>query len=234
MITLLFMALSSCDVWEHNVIPSSDVSTRDYTLSNYKGIEASHAFKVFVTFSDNEESIEIEANDNLHEYIEVRVENNALVIGIRPGINISRSPKLNAFITTKDLSYYSGSGATKFQLNNTTAISNVSIYLSGASSFSGVVETEELNVDLSGSSSINISGLADKIEADLSGASTIRDYNMHTGIFKVELSGASSAYLTIDEQIDVRASGASKLHYKGGANIIHQDLSGASSVKKVY
>ena len=234
LITIIAVMLSSCGVWEHHIIPSKDVSTLEYSISDYSGIDASHAFRVYVTFSDSEESIEIEANDNLHEYIEVKKENNTLVIGIRRGISISRSPKLNAFIKTRNLSYFAGSGATKFQLANTVVAPGTSIYLSGSSSFTGDVETNEIVAKLSGSSSMNISGSSEKIDAELSGASSIRDYNMNTNILKVELSGASSAFLTVDQQIDVRASGASKLQYKGSASIIHQDLSGSSSVKKVY
>ena len=48
----------------------------------------------------------------------------------------------------------------------------------------------------------------------------------------IDLSGASDAYLTVTELIDIKASGASSLKYKGDALIDHKDLSGASEIIK--
>ena len=61
----------------------------------------------------------------------------------------------------------------------------------------------------------------------------IKDYGLETDHLNAELSGASNVSLTINEEIDIEASGASILKYKGNAVITNQDLSGASSVKKM-
>ncbi|MDZ7608461.1 MAG: DUF2807 domain-containing protein [Cyclobacteriaceae bacterium] len=116
--TVIAVVLSSCDIWEHNVIPSSNVTSEDFTISDYESINASHAFDVIITFSNDDESIEIEANENLHQYIEVKKENNTLSIGLRNDIRVTGSPTLKAYVTTKSISNFYGSGASKFQLNN--------------------------------------------------------------------------------------------------------------------
>ena len=230
---LVALVFSSCDVWEHHVIPSSSVSSRDFTYSDYNSLDLSHAFTAYVTFSNDEESIEIEANDNLHQYIEVKRENNTLSIGIRNDIQVTGSPTLKAYITTKHISNFYGSGASRFQLSDPVQSSDATIFLSGASSFAGTLDVTELRADLSGASTANLSGTAGKLVAEASGASSIRDYDFSTNILKADLSGASSAFLSVNQQIDVKATGASSLHYKGAASIIRQELSGSSSVSKV-
>jgi len=233
LIAAIALVFSSCDVWEHRVIPSSTVSTRDFTYSDYNSIDVSHAFTAYITFSDDEESIEIEANDNLHQYIEVKKENNTLSIGFQNGIQVTGSPTLKAHITTKHISNFYGSGASKFQLSDVVETENSNIYLSGASTFSGELNVANLYSDLSGASTAQLSGTAEKLDTDLSGASSIRDYNFTAGTLRADLSGASSAFLSVDQQINVKATGASSLHYKGHAVIVNQDLSGSSSVSKV-
>jgi hypothetical protein len=159
--------------------------------------------------------------------------NNTLEIGLRNNINIRGSATLKAYITTKRVSSFSGSGATQFTIQSPVESENVSIHLSGASNFSSDILTNELLADLSGASAMNISGLSNDFTIEASGASVCRDYGFETDYLKADISGASSLYLTVNEEIDVEASGASNLKYRGDAIVTHQDISGASSIKKV-
>ena len=74
----LFMA---CD---HDTIRASgEVTSLEYSIPEYSELEVSNAFNAYVTFSDTEESIRIEANDNLHDKIVVNQEGNALIIRLK-------------------------------------------------------------------------------------------------------------------------------------------------------
>jgi len=225
--------LFSCDAFDHDVIPTNKVTTIPATFSDYDGIDASSAFKVYLTISDEDESIEIEANDNLHQYIEVKKVNEILIIGIKNNISIKGSSTLNAYITTKSVNSFMGSGASKFILNQGISEHDVSIHLSGASTFTGPVNSDKLVADLSGASSINLTGYTIDCILEASGASMVKDFGFTSELLNAELSGASKASLSVENEIIVEASGASVLHYKGDAVIVDQDLSGASSVVKM-
>ena len=225
--------LFSCDIHENDVRPSSKITTSQVSFSDYTAIDASTAFTVYINFSDVEESIEIEANDNLHQYIEVKKENETLIIGIENGVHIRGNSTLKAYITTKNISSFSASGASKIIVEDLIEASNVNIYLSGASNFSGELKVDQLFADVSGASVLNIAGFSNDFELEASGASVFSDYEFKTSTIDADLSGASNAALTIEDEIYIEASGASILKYKGNAVITHQDLSGASSIKKM-
>lgn len=229
LITILF----ACDPFDKHIVPSDDISTRYENYENYDMIDASSAFSVYITFSDDEESIEIEANDNLHEYIEVKKINNTLHVGLKNNVSIRRSATLNAYITTKHIDAFSGSGASRFIIETPLETNEASVYLSGASIFTGDLEVETLTTDLSGASVMNVSGIAGILNIEASGASAFKDYGFATDNLAAEISGASNLHLTVNEKISIDASGASSLQYKGAAVIQHQHLSGASSIKKV-
>lgn len=230
-VVLTYM-LASCDLVNESVRPSDDISSRNEDFSNYDRVEASHAFEVFVDFSDTEEYIEIEANDNLHEYIEVYKMNNTLHIGIKNNISIRGSATLRAYITTNSISSFSGSGASRFVLHDPVETDYATIDLSGASNLSGELYVQDLLVDLSGASHMNIQGDADMLDIELSGASVFKDYNFSTAELKADLSGASHMQVSVTEKIDIEASGASNLKYHGSPQIIRQEVSGASHVNK--
>lgn len=225
--------LFSCDVMDNDVVPNSKITTMQTSFSDYDRIDVSSAFTVYVTFSDEEELIEIEANDNLHQYIKVKKENNALKIGLERNIHVRGSATLVAYITTKHVSGYDASGASRIIVENPVQSTNATIYISGASTFSGTLEVDNLYADLSGASNLNIEGNANAMEVQASGASLIRDYGFDTNTLEADLSGASNMYVTVQEEIDVEASGASMLNYKGSAVVTRQDLSGASAIRQV-
>lgn len=222
---------TSCD---HDTIRASDeVSTLDYSIPDYATLRISSAFNANVTFSDTEESIRIEANENLHNKIIVKREGNALVIKLKPFTNVRGNATLNAYIVTKDISTFDIAGASKLTLENQWTISDGHIELSGASNFTGKIETELLNLDMSGASSLDLYGNASSLDADLSGSSDIRDFDLSVIDLKIDMSGASEANLSISESIEIRASGASSLKFKGDANITYKRLTGASEIVKI-
>ena len=229
----LGLFLISCDVYDEHVRPSDEITVRNEDFQDYDMIEASHAFMVYVNFSDSEESIEIEANDNLHQYIEVKKENNTLHIGLRNNVSVRGSATLRAYVTTKHVSAYSGSGASRFIIESPLSSDDVNVYLSGASTFNGDVHSNQLYVDLSGASVMNISGATDIFEIEASGASVFKDYGFEANDLDANISGASNVSLTVDNEITVEASGASSLKYKGTAVVKSQNVSGASTVRKV-
>lgn len=83
----LTILLNSCDN-QNKIIPSSSITTEERVVQDYTGIEVSTAFLVDITYSATEESIIIEANENLHEFIEVEKVNNVLRIKLRDNINV--------------------------------------------------------------------------------------------------------------------------------------------------
>jgi len=221
--------LSSCD--HDSIRASGEVTSLDYSIPEYAELEVSDAFNAYVTFSDTEESIRIEANDNLHDKIIVKREGNALVIRLKKFTTVRGSATLNAYIVTKNIETFDLRGASHVTLENEWIHSDARVDLSGASNFTGEVAAERLYLDMNGASLLDLFGNVASLNAKLSGSSDIRDYDLSVENLKIELSGASEAFLSVNETIDVTASGASVLNYKGDATVNNQKLSGSSEVR---
>ncbi|MBA7524403.1 hypothetical protein ES705_16541 [subsurface metagenome] len=222
----------SCETKE-TVVPSEKITTQQETFTDYHSIDASNAFTVYVSFSETEEKIEIEANENVHPYIIVEKVSDKLIIKLKDNISIKGSATLHAYITTKEVIDYSASGASRFLLLDKLSGKDVGIWLSGASIFNAYLDTESVSADLSGASVVDLAGSSDLLQVSASGASTVRSYAFIVKDLTINLSGASNAYLTVNVKMDVVASGASNLYYKGTAVINSQDLSGGSNIQKM-
>jgi hypothetical protein len=231
-IVLAGIILNACDSVK-DVVPGNNVITQEYTFSGYENIETESAFTVYVEFSDTEESIVVEANENLFEYIEVSKGSDNLKIGFRENISIKGSATLQAYVKTKNISGYVATGASRFIVEDEIFTEDVTVFLSGASQFMGEIYAENLYAEMSGASSMKISGESASTDVTASGASGIGDFEFSTEYLRVNFSGASIASLTVTDKMDVSASGASIIRYKGGAVINSQNLSGGSQIIEV-
>lgn len=230
----LSILLTSCEKFGNNIVPSDNISKETRSVSGFNGIDVSSAFQVYVTIFDGEESIEIEANDNLHPYINVYEQGGSLVIKLENGIDVrGQGVKLKAYITTSDLSNFNLSDAASIELENELTSSRISIDMSDATVFTGEIYATDMYCNLSDGSEANLSGSSENLHLDISDASSFMDYTLAVDYLRADLSGASDVYITANVELSISASDASNLYYTGNGVIKSSDLSGASNVTRV-
>ncbi len=215
------------------VIPTENITIEEFSYADFDEIHVTSAFDAQVTFDSTAENIQIEANENLHQYIVVHEENNILTIRVRNNVNIRGNSTLRAYVTTDHLETFEVSGASSVTLQNDLVTDGVSIRMSGASSFLGTLDVLHADVTLSGASALDLSGFTEVLNINVSGASVFGSFDMVADELEMVLSGASTASLTVNESIDIVASGASSLNYKGDAVITRLEVTEASSINKV-
>lgn len=226
----LLALFSSCD---HDTIHAhGEVTSVYHDIEGYTGLRVSDAFQVYVHFSELDQGIRIAANDNLHDKIVVEKDGDELVIRLKSHTSIQGKAVMNAYITTPSLSTFRLGGASRLTLDDQWEVQDGKIGVSGASDFKGEVIADRLEVDLDGASSIDVSGSISFLDAELSGSSDLLDFGLDISNLDIDLSGASTAFLSVEETIRVKASGASTLNYKGNAAILKSELSGSSHVTK--
>ncbi len=219
----------------HNdIYPSTDITTVNKTISGYSQLNVSDRFNVFVTFSDTEENIQIEANANLQQYITCKKIDNQLVIYFADKINIKTGNTiLNVYITTNELNAIYTAGVIAIQLQNELVCSDLTIDLSGASTLNGTVYVDQLKSKLDGTSKLNIEGSSNSFDIESMGANEITGYGFETNYFTSDLQGVCNVQLTVQQKLEVKASGACSVYYKGDGLVSYQKLSGASKIQKI-
>jgi hypothetical protein len=229
----LSIVFSACDNNNSTIIPSANVTTQEKFITDYNGVEISSAFVVDIEYSATEESIIIEASENLHQYIEVEKVNDKLRIKIRDNTNFSGSATLRAHIITKNyLKSISATEASQITLVNAQESAEVNIYMTDASLLIGTINTNLLTAFIDGAANATLSGSADTFTLNGASASVIGTFDMIINYADIQLDGASSASLTVNGTIDLIASGASVLMYKGTAQINNLELSEGSQIVK--
>ena len=117
-------------------------------------------------------------------------------------------------------------------VSGTIAANSLHLSCSGASNFKGNVKVNDLEMDLSGASDIKISGTAKNVNIETSGASDVSGIGLSSDLCTAKATGASDIEITVNQQLNAHASGASSISFKGDGLIKDMRSSGASKIQR--
>ena len=182
-----------------------------------------------------EESLVIEAEDNILPLITSDVRDDTLFIGLD-------ETGLNRVIPTKDIKYrltmnkitgLEVSGAADIDAQTVNA-GELEIESSGAGTMKiGNLTANKLKVEVSGAGNVEIeSGVVPVQEIHLSGAGSYDSSGIESREAKVDISGAGNATMWVKEKMEVEMSGAGNLEYYGTPEMV-ANVSGAGKMKSL-
>jgi len=187
---------------------SAVAGTEVRDLTGFQGVQVGGVFHVDVV-AGKDFRVEVQADDNLLQYVRTDVENGMLKIATRERIN-SHTP-LTVRVSAPSIENLDASGVCKISLEG--------------------VNNSALSVDTSGASKVRLAGETSSVDIDVSGASNIDAENLKAKIAMVEASGASKVSVFVSDRLVSKASGASTISYTGNPTKVEKSSSGASSVR---
>ncbi|MFC2062632.1 head GIN domain-containing protein [Chloroflexota bacterium] len=210
---------------------TGEVTTKEFNFSDFTKVNIGPAFKVKITQASSY-NINITANSEKIEYIEVTKVGDTLNIGIESQSGPWNFHTLEAIITMPDIYDLDLSGASNGIIQGFSFSHDFSAELSGASRLSGDLTAGDVNFVLSGASNVELQGSANDMLAKVSGASRVKLGGFEVDNADVSLSGASNCTVRLDGTLSADVSGASKLTYKGNPTLGSLSSSGGSTIKK--
>ncbi len=227
-LTALVALMPNTTFAERYVKGNGDVEKETRQVSSFNELDISNAFDIYLT-QGNQESLVIEADENILEYIKTEVKGGVLKIYIKEKVRNIKTMK--AYISFKMLDKIELSGACDLFGENEFKFDDLEIESSGASDMEMKFTADKVYLDLSGASDVEFVGSANTLIVDVSGAADIHAQDFEVQRCTVDASGASTIKVFATEELNVDASGASTVRYKGKPSI-NMDSSGASSIRR--
>ena len=225
---------SACNyIGGERVVGSGNVTTQDRSISGFSAVESSGFFDVYLS-SGSTQNVRVEADDNLHEYIETTVNGNELEIDTRDGYRIKTNKDIKIYITSPEFNkvHLSGSGNIISQ-NQIKGNDKIDLSVSGSGNIKVDLHAPSVDAHMSGSGDVNLSGEARKFEGSLSGSGNIRAMDLKTEETSIRISGSGNADVFASTKLDVRVTGSGDVRYKGGVQQVTSNITGSGSVKKM-
>ncbi len=178
---------------------SGDVVEENRAVSGVSGVNLATLGHLTIELGDTE-SLRIEAEDNLMEYIETELRGGLLIIGTQEDIRLDPTQPVNYFLKVTDLDTIVISSSGDIKMAN--------------------LETDSLEVDINSSGSLDIAGgvvNSQDITISSSGSYTAQDLACNEAEVRINSSGSATIWVIDNLEVILNSSG--DLRYRGNPTV---------------
>jgi hypothetical protein len=213
------------------VAGSGKMASETRELEDLEGISIGYPARVTVK-QGSSNSVVITADDNLLPQLTTEVEDGVLRIMNSEPIRNNRvrpTKTVELVITVVDVHRLVLSGAGSFLVEDLKTDA-LEVVVSGAGDVTlRGLETDSLEVTLSGAGNVEADGSADSLVVRISGFGDFKGGDLHSRGANIRITGAGSAIVWVDDDLEAAISGAGSVGYYGDPSV-SRNISGAGSV----
>ena len=226
------IVFSSCrEIFGKRIHGNGIIKNDIRSVTGYHSIDVSGAIDVYVK-QDSSQSIKVETDENLLEYIVVREEGGILKIYPQDNYNLRPSGTIKVYVAGPDLRRFEASGACDYYSENKiTNSGSIAIDLSGSSDAKMELNAPKITADVTGAGKLTLKGETKELNIDGTGSSDFKCFDLMAENVDIDITGAGDAEVFASVKLDVTVSGAGSVRYKGNASV-NQKVSGAGTVRK--
>jgi hypothetical protein len=212
-IALLFaLMLSACSInfQSPQMVEGSGVrASEGRAVSGFDSIELAGSADVSVSFGDNE-SVIVEADDNILPLIETNVRGGTLEIHTRPNTNLRTQLGIRVMVTMKSLQSASLPG-------------------SGNISIDGL-QGQSVDLSMQGSGNITAQGMVERVNITLDGSGNFQCDELQAKSASIEINGSGNVFVYASESLRTSINGSGNVQYRGNPENVEKSVSGSGNV----
>jgi hypothetical protein len=210
---------------------SGNIVTEERAVSDFDAINMAGYGNVIITQGD-EESLTIETDENLMQYILTEVRNNKLYIEFPENTIPDPSISITINLNVTNLESLELSGAASFDIRALDTPS-LGILFNGAGNIDlASLSADELTVQLNGAGSISGAGEVGRQDIVISGAGQYSTPNLKSSQADVLVEGLGQVEIWVTNSLTVDIEGAGSVNYYGSPSVT-QNVEGAGSIKSL-
>ncbi len=223
---LLLLIITGCDA---PIRGDGNKIIATHYLDDFENIEISGNFEVQL-IADTTTLLIVEADKNLHEYINFKTNNDLLTVNSEKIMVSQKNLQIKIHYSTLKNLTSAGTSA----ISNTYPIKSESLELNipGAGSINLELEVEQLSINLPGAGVIKLIGYANHQQVELSGTGSYNGFNLISNETKIVLNGVGKAEVNAREKLDAQINGIGSISYMGDPAIISQEVHGLGKISK--
>lgn len=229
-VLLLIAVIAAAGCVNQSTTGSGNVVNESRAASGFNQIDLNGTGEIIITQGNNE-SVTVEAEDNVMKYIKTSVSNNKLSITFENNKPVP-TKGVKFYITVKDLNSISTSGSGKVVSNGLNA-NSLTMNINGAGeSVLNNLNAQTLNMKISGAGKMTVSGNVNQQTIDISGAGDYNAPDFSSKIASVTINGGGKATLKVSDTLNAAINGAGQISYIGNPKVTQQ-IAGAGSVNRI-
>jgi len=226
-IILFSLILQSCMVQDWSTEPetertkikgSGNLITEERDVPYYHSISMNTAGLVTIT-DGTKQHIEVTVDDNVMEYLSIRVENEMLIIEVVSDVSLSEY-ELIVDVTMTDLKSLITNSAGSIKGLTTFEEDQVNLMINSAGNISLDLIANQLNSMINSAGNLVLSGQVANHHTMLSSAGNLSAFGLNTETMVILVNSAGNAQVTVSKLLDVTINSVGCVYYKGYPELI--------------
>lgn len=231
MISVLIVGITACvDAQIRRTVHGDrHVVKKERPAGRFTGIKVSTGIDVYLKQGNNI-SIAVEADENLHEYIQTEIRDG--ILNVYSDANIRDAERKRVYVTMEEIRSVRTTSAGDVIGETPIRSDNLELSASSAGSINMEVYAKEIELDISSSGDITLNGESDRLDASLSSAGDLNAFELDVKEADISASSAGDADVSVSEKLTARASSAGDINYRGNPKYIDAHSSSAGGVHR--
>lgn len=231
--TLLSLSLFSCNFdinFNSGVKGNGNVQIEERTINDtFTTIQASEGLDVILT-QGSDESISVEADENLLDIIVTEVVDNTLKIHCKENIGRSKSQKV--MVTFSNISKIVSTSGSDVYSTNAISVEKLELKSTSGSDMKVDVETSVLICKSTSGSDLKISGKTDRLIAEATSGSDIKAGNLIAQSSQVKATSGADITVNTQKELTAKATSGGDIKYYGNPEKVDKSDSVSGSIRK--
>jgi hypothetical protein len=226
LLLFLMSGLTSC--FFNGVQGNGNVISENRKIRNeFNSINGGNGLQIILNNSADI-SLEVEADENLHELIETYVENGTLYIKTNKNIGSAKAKKVHVFVDKLiEIDVHSGA---EISSDNTFKADNFKINANSGGIINMQLYVHDLVCETSSGANLSLKGNSNSIVVSSSSGSNLNAYDLEVLTCDVDVSSGAQVKVNVRDSFKGSASSGGGIYYKGNPEIVNRSKSSGGTI----
>lgn len=216
----LISAANAQDKKQETIEGNGKLETKNVSVKSFDALSASGIFELKMS-QGSAESVKLEGDENLLEYIAVHNDGSKLVIDMdklkNKNVNFKTKNKLKVYVTFRKLKNMDLSMVGNVNSNDQLAFDDLDINNKGVGNLDLNLSANSVSLKNKGVGNVTLSGKANSATIMNTGVGSLKAGNFAVQSMNIENTGVGSAEINAEKDVKVRSSGIGSVKNKGAA-----------------
>ncbi len=226
-VLLLLITTTSC--FFDGVKGNRNVITQQRNISsNFDAIDVSQGIDVYLTI-DDDVSLSLEADENLHELILTEVKDGVLHIYAEKNIWSAKSRKV--FVTAKSINEIVATSGAEVRSENTIEAEDFKIRVTSGADVRLELNVTDLSCSTTSGADARLKGKAENFTAKSTSGSTIKAQDLETETCTAKVTSGADVYVNVTNSLNAKATSGGDIRYVGNPKNVQENSSSSGSIR---
>lgn len=229
---VIFLILNSTLSQSQTVRGDGVVIRENRNIPSFNKIQTGGVLNIFLS-QGSIESIVVETDRNLINYVETYVKGEALIIKNKDDVEIKKKTKMNVYITLKDIKKMNIDGVGNVKCQTQLDLATLDLDNNGVGNIQLDLKCDRLKADINSVGGVTLSGRVREVSIDHNGVGNVEAFDLVANILKIHSNGVGNSEVNSEDELYIHLNGIGNVSYKGNAVLKELDIHGRGKVQKM-